>query len=782
MMQFRFVVFLGAMGVAATLAACGSSPKKTVSPNGKVLSQDGGVEATGLPVGGDDPARGSDLAYVSVVVFNDLASPKCAELNATLDKLREKYPWDIVRIVEKHDPSPELASAKLAATAGQGVVATKGSEAFFAYRDALYKEKVVNPDTIRKSAYAAGLSAAEFDAGLERGIWTEKVEHDVQLAKLLGVAEAPATFVNGIFLNGVPTLDLLKDSVEVELAKAKVLEQSGVPRRGIYARAVTANFADPKTRPSAGSELEDPKALWKVPVLASPVRGKATALVTVVEFSEFDCVYCKQANETLNRVRLEYGDRVRIVWKDLPQPTHARSLAAAVYARAGRAQKGDAGFWDAHDKLFVATKLEDPDLELMAKTSSLDTKLAMAQVRAGAYRRDIDADADLADDVEVRATPQLFINGRRLVGAQPFEKLKVVMDEEVKKAEALVRGGVTASLLYDWIIKNGRTGEPLVKVVPPNPNAPFRGPDKAPVLVQEFGDFQSPECRRIEPALEELMKAYPRQVKIAWRDLPQQTHGDAPLAAEAAHEAMVEKSNDGFFKMYGKLFGNQTNLKREDLETYAKESSLDPAKLSRALDGHTYRSGLDAEAKVAADATITSAPTFVVGSYILQGTPSFAKLRKLVERVLAENPSLGPVKPGPATPGGKRPPSTPRDPDAAPVATGPVKFGYVDLVVGQGRAAKEGDTVTFHYRARLYSTNREFDSSYGRSPATVALVPGMLMKGQLIGISGMRVGGKRRITVPPDYAYGNHGSGSQIPPNEAVVFDVELVGVGNGGD
>jgi len=169
-MQFRFVVFLGVMGVTATLAACGSSPKKTASPSGKVLSQDGGVEATGLPISGDDPARGSDLAYVSVVVFNDLASPKCAELNATLDKLREKYPWDIVRIVEKHDPSPELANAKLAATAGQGVVATKGSEAFFAYRDALYKEKAVTPDTIRKSAYAAGLSTAEFDAGLERGM------------------------------------------------------------------------------------------------------------------------------------------------------------------------------------------------------------------------------------------------------------------------------------------------------------------------------------------------------------------------------------------------------------------------------------------------------------------------------------------------------------------------------------------------------------------------------------------------------------------------------------
>ena len=150
--------------------------------------------------------------------------------------------------------------------------------------------------------------------------------------------------------------------------------------------------------------------------------------------------------------------------------------------------------------------------------------------------------------------------------------------------------------------------------------------------------------------------------------------------------------------------------------------------------------------------------------------------RARFERVLAETPGGLAPRPGPAPKGGPRPP--PRDPDTAPVAAGPVKFGWVDLVVGTGKTARKGDNVTFHYRAHLHSSSREFDSSYGRSPVTLNLSEGMAMQGQVLGIDGMRVGGRRRITIPPSMAYGNHGSGSQIPANEAVVFDVELVGVG----
>ena len=227
------------------LAACGSEarrPRTAVTSPPAVKTTEA---VAGIPVSGGDATRGAETAYVTIVVFEDLLSARSAELGAVLDKLREKYTWELLRVVVKHHPSPEHAHAKFAATAGQGVLASKGPDAFFRFRDEISRQKSATPESIRKAALATGMTPADFEAGLEKGAWTEKVEKDVSLAKGLGVNEAPASFVNGIPLTGVPSLDVAKDTIEVELAKARVLERSGIPRKAIYDQAVAANFADP---------------------------------------------------------------------------------------------------------------------------------------------------------------------------------------------------------------------------------------------------------------------------------------------------------------------------------------------------------------------------------------------------------------------------------------------------------------------------------------------------------------------------------------------------------
>ena len=135
----------------------------------------------------------------------------------------------------------------------------------------------------RQWALSAGLRAEELDLGLENGQWADKVDRDLLLGRRLGVVDPPVSFVNGVAVNGAPPIETWKSVIDVELAKAKVLEQSGVPREKIYAQAVAANSADPKA-PKIINELDDPKAIRKVPVGASPVRGNAAALVTIVEF------------------------------------------------------------------------------------------------------------------------------------------------------------------------------------------------------------------------------------------------------------------------------------------------------------------------------------------------------------------------------------------------------------------------------------------------------------------------------------------------------------------
>ena len=111
--------------------------------------------------------------------------------------------------------------------------------------------------------------------------------------------------------------------------------------------------------------------------------------------------------------------------------------------------------------------------------------------------------------------------------------------------------------------------------------------------------------------------------------------------------------------------------------------------------------------------------------------------------------------------------------------SGPVAGLSVDDVKpGEGALATRGKTVSVHYTGKL-TDGTKFDSSYDRGqPIEFPLGAGVVIKGWDMGIEGMKVGGKRKLTIPPDLAYGARGTpGGPIPPNATLVFDVELVGV-----
>src|SRR5262249_32550032 len=163
---------------------------------------------------------------------------------------------------------------------------------------------------------------------------------------------------------------------------------------------------------------------------------------TIVEFSDFQCPFCNRVAPTLAEVLKHYGDKVRLVFKQNPLPFHPRAQPAAELALEARAQKGDAGFWAAHDLLFrrecvgypAATQadactsqggtwvdnqrnLEDGDLVAYAKKLGLDAARVSAAISSKKWAAVITEDQDLADDLQANGTPHFFINGRRLVGA-----------------------------------------------------------------------------------------------------------------------------------------------------------------------------------------------------------------------------------------------------------------------------------------------------------------------------------------------------------------------------
>jgi len=107
----------------------------------------------------------------------------------------------------------------------------------------------------------------------------------------------------------------------------------------------------------------------------------------------------------------------------------------------------------------------------------------------------------------------------------------------------------------------------------------------------------------------------------------------------------------------------------------------------------------------------------------------------------------------------------------------PSGLRITDLEVGTGAEAVAGQTVTVNYRGSL-TTGKEFDSSYGRGPFSFRLGGGQVIKGWDEGVAGMKVGGKRRLVIPPDLGYGSRGAGGVIPPDATMIFEVELLRVG----
>ena len=100
-----------------------------------------------------------------------------------------------------------------------------------------------------------------------------------------------------------------------------------------------------------------------------------------------------------------------------------------------------------------------------------------------------------------------------------------------------------------------------------------------------------------------------------------------------------------------------------------------------------------------------------------------------------------------------------------------------DLKVGNGAEATSGKRVEVHYTGWL-TNGQKFDSSVDRGkPFTFQLGAGQVIKGWDQGVAGMKVGGKRKLTIPPDLGYGARGAGGVIPPNATLVFEVELLGV-----
>lgn len=178
------------------------------------------------------------------------------------------------------------------------------------------------------------------------------------------------------------------------------------------------------------------------------------------------------------------------MFKHNPLPFHNNALPASLAAWAA-GQQGK--FWEYHDKLFQNQQALDADnLEKFATELGLNIGKWKTDKESAAAKAAIAADQKLASEVSAQGTPNSYINGRQVTGAQPFEAFKATIDEELAKAKKMVDGGTPRANVYAEAIKNGKIFKPLDDTVNDFDlkDTPILGKADAKIKLYEFSDFQ----------------------------------------------------------------------------------------------------------------------------------------------------------------------------------------------------------------------------------------------------------------------------------------------------
>ncbi len=373
-------------------------------------------------------------------------------------------------------------------------------------------------------------------------------------------------------------------------------------------------------------------------------RGAKDYTVTIVEFSDYQCPFCSRVEPTIKQVMDQYGDKVRFVWRNEPLPFHPNAMPAAEAAMAAGAQ---GKFWEMHDLLFTNQReLSPANYEKWAQQLGLDMAKFKADLASHKYQAKIKADSDYAQQVGANGTPNFFIDGINIVGAQPFDKFKEILDKQVALAGELEKKGLKGEALYQAEIAENLKNQPKVAAQPagapgPNPNerkdvavgkSPMKGSASAPVTIVEFSDFQCPFCSRVEPTIKQIEEAYGNKVKVVWKNNPLPFH---PNAMPAAKAAMAAYKQGKFWEMHDLLFTNQRDLSPANYEKWAQQLGLDMAKFKADMASPAVEAEIKADADQARQVGAGGTPNFFIDGVNVVGAQPFDKFKQVIDDEIA---------------------------------------------------------------------------------------------------------------------------------------------------
>jgi protein-disulfide isomerase len=400
-------------------------------------------------------------------------------------------------------------------------------------------------------------------------------------------------------------------------------------------------------QPAGGCVQDEADPIYRIelPAHAPSLGAGKDALVTLVEFSEFQCPYCGRLHQSLKALLDRYPGELRVVFRHQPLAFHKGALPAA---RAAQAAHRQGRFREMAELLFEArAELGDPELPFaLASRLGLDMKRFEADLGSPEVETAIQADVAEAERFGVRGVPTSFVNGRKLSGAQPLETLAAKVEEELARAR---RAGGRGDALYRRLTACGLTGKPPEAPRPSPPprkalpgdqekvrvelgNSYWIGGPEARVEIVVFSDLACPFCGRLAATLRELLDHFGPKVRIHFKHLPLPMH---PRALPAAEALMAAGAQGKFWAMHDRLFESTRNLEAEDLERHAQELGLDLSRFRAELEAGTYRAEIEVDLAQAKALQVHGTPTTFVNGWRVNGAQPLPKFQELVERELA---------------------------------------------------------------------------------------------------------------------------------------------------
>jgi protein-disulfide isomerase len=603
-----------------------------------------------IPIDGS-VTKGPAEALVTIVEASDFECPFCKRVSPTVKQLEQDYAGK-VRFVFKHNPLPMHPNAAPAANAAE---AARAQGKFWEMHDALFSAPTLDRATLERLAADLKLDPKAFKAALEGNKAADRIQRDQDLLRGVGANGTPTFFINGRKLVGAQPIERFKGLIELELSKAQALVAGGTPPGALYEKIMEgasstpvylpmapapAGEAAPALRPAAGEPgagapppppPPPPPAVFKKVDLRpdDPARGPASAKVTLVLFSDFQCPFCARVEPTLAQLEQELKGDLRIVWKHRPLPMHPNAKGAAAASEAARVQ---GKFWPMHDKLFENQQALSPETyERLARELGLDGRKFKAALTDPKLAARIDADDQQAVAVGAGGTPTMYLNCRQVVGALPVERLRPMVQEEVAKAQKLLAAGTKPAALYE------RACEENVKLAAAGPKLdlraddPVRGNKAAPVTIVLFSDFECPFCSRVEPTLKQALGAYGEKVKVVWKHQPLPFHASAMPAAEAAEAA---REQGKFWEMHDALFADQKALNADGLERAARRVGLDLKAWKAAVASGRAKARIAEDQALANRVGANGTPTMFVNGEKVEGAVPFETLKAAIDRAL----------------------------------------------------------------------------------------------------------------------------------------------------